>query len=664
MSELTWDQALGALMRAFAINIDESADYKPTDLRRLIRGAGLSVRRVAIIDHILPTAEMQAGCLLELEDDHWLAILGNGAEAVILSADGTAQRIRDATDIHNAVQAWVFYEKTTSLARIAPFLNHHKGKFAEIFICGLIVNLFALALPLFSSFVYDKILGNGITETLWALVIGLCILASVEFCVRVIRVMVAERFAVSSETDIDHTIFRNLLDAKANALPSIGVLLEKYKQIIGCRDFLSSSYLLSLVDLPFLILFLVIIATVSGPLVFVSIIGGGLMLLSSLLFALPVFGYDYIARRASEKRMGLMTDLLTAREAVIGSHLRDELSHRWRQSSIAATMASSLARYWRNMGMTITGTISYMSYVAVLVGGVYMVEAHTLTSGGLLAASMLTSRTMASFASVTTLIIRYREFRTALHELNQIFPAASVGKTPKKSHGLLKGAVRFDRITCRLREDSSPVLDNISINIAPGEMVGIAGAPGAGKTTLLRLLVGVLQPDEGQVLIDNIPVGKLSPEDISLNIGFKPQEFCLLDGTIEENVCAARPTMTAQERQDVLIASGLARAFHDGLNWSTEIGARGSNLSGGQRQLVSLARAMLNNPPLLILDEPTNGLDAALEAHLAEQLIKRKGRSTILVSTHSRNLLAACDRIIVVGQSRILADGPRDKVLA
>jgi ATP-binding cassette subfamily B protein/ATP-binding cassette subfamily C protein LapB len=249
-----------------------------------------------------------------------------------------------------------------------------------------------------------------------------------------------------------------------------------------------------------------------------------------------------------------------------------------------------------------------------------------------------------------------------LRELNELVPLPA--RSRPRSHGRLHGSVRFDKVTCRLRAGDMPVLDNITLGINPGEIVGIAGAPGAGKTTFLRLLAGVLTPDEGRILLDNIPVEQLSAEDISQNIGFKPQDLCLLEGTVEDNVRAGRPPLSADMRREILVTSGLARAFGEGaLHWETTVGVRGSQLSGGQRQLVSLARAMLARPPLLLLDEPTNGLDAALEIHLAQQLSALRGQSTVLVSSHSRNILAVCDRIIVIGNARILADGPRDRIM-
>jgi ABC-type bacteriocin/lantibiotic exporter with double-glycine peptidase domain len=277
---------------------------------------------------------------------------------------------------------------------------------------------------------------------------------------------------------------------------------------------------------------------------------------------------------------------------------------------------------------------------------------------------LLTSRAMGGFSSIVMLIIRYREFQIALRELNQTIPTTR--QVSHKSRGRLQGAVRVDHVTCRLQQGDGalPVLKDVSLSIAPGEIVGIAGSPGAGKTTLLRLIAGVLQPDEGRILIDNIPLNELSHDDISLNIGLKPQDFCLIDGSIEDNVRAGRTQLSADVRQSILAVSGLSRAFQEnGLNWSTEIGPRGSNISGGQRQLVSLARAMLYQPTILMLDEPTNGLDAQLEGNLVQQIAQMKGRNTVIISTHSRNILSICDRIIVIGQSRILADGPRDKVL-
>jgi ABC-type bacteriocin/lantibiotic exporter with double-glycine peptidase domain len=659
---LEWHHAVRLLLGAVGYQDDVSAAQTPQILAKMLQGRGFVLEESKGIKGTFPAVADMVGGLVGLDNGGWLAFLGQ-EEPVLLAPTGDAVAPAVLTGRQDIVGLWVLSERVINMGSALPFMRRYRSYFLDLFVAAIIVNLFALTLPLFSSFVYDKILGNGIFDTLWALVIGIMIVAGIEFCVRVLRISVAERFAVGSEVEIDHATFQNLLDLPANRMPSLGGLLEKYKQILSFRDFLSSSYLLAAADMPFLLLFLATIAIVSGPLVFIPMICGVLLMVVSLFTTAPVIGYDRQARAASEKRFGLMTDLLSSREAVVGSALRNRLGERWRQASVTSVLAASKGRYWRGMGASLSNSISYLSFVFILAGGVYMVQDHALTSGGLLAASMLSSRTMSVFASFNTLLLRYREFRIALKELNELVPMAA--RKASVSHGKLQGHVRFDKVTCRLRPGDTPVLGNISFNIKAGEIVGIAGAPGAGKTTLLRLLAGVLTPDEGRLLIDNIPIDQLSVDDLSRNIGFKPQDLCLFDGTVEDNVRAGRPALSAEIRRDVLAISGLGRVFDEGaINWSTEVGVRGSQLSGGQRQLVSLARALLASPSVLLLDEPTNGLDAALEVHIAQQLANLRGRATVLVSSHSRNILSICDRIIVVGQSRVMADGPRDQVLA
>jgi len=661
---LDWEQVLGLLRHALHLS-EEIVCPKPGRLGNSLQGSGFYVQRFTPINNLLPAHEDQHACLLEADDGTWLILIGNGSQPLLLNYDGTPVLYEAEDFMPRILRAFIIYQPVAKTSQaMLPLLYRHKGRLFDIFLCGLVINLFAFLLPLFSSFVYDKILGNGATETLWTLAIGLGLVMLLELGIRMIRVRIAEQFAISSEADIDHSTFRNLLHTPANTMPGIGAFLEKYKQVLGYRDFLSSSYLLAMADLPFLLLFLLAIAAVSGPLVLVGLVCGGLMLVVNLLATLPVFDYERQARTSSEKRFGLVTDVLYARDAIVGEALPAALAQQWRKASLAAIQSSSAARYWRGMGASLTNSLSSLSYAAVIVGGVYMVEDRTLTSGGLLAASMLTSRVMANFASVVMLVTRAREFRTAMHELNKILPATSLAKS-QTHYGKLQGSVRLNKITCQLRAQGQPVLNQLNLHVAAGEMVGIAGPPGAGKTTLLRLIAGTLVPQEGQVLLDNIPLPSLSPEDVSLNIGFKPQDPCLLDGTLEDNIRAGRPPLDAAVRTQILQTSGLARNFADGsLNWTTAIGSRGSNLSGGQRQLVALARAMLGNPTLLLLDEPSNGLDAELESNLIRYLLTLKGRHTLLLSTHSRSLLSICDRIIVIGEGRIIADGPRERVLA
>jgi len=292
-----------------------------------------------------------------------------------------------------------------------------------------------------------------------------------------------------------------------------------------------------------------------------------------------------------------------------------------------------------------------------------MVDDHTLTSGGMMAASMLTSRIMASLGSVVLLTTRFREFRRAVRELDALLPEAHAIDTPPRATDP-SGEIQMIGLTWRPRADTRPVLDNIDLKISPGEIIGIAGLPGAGKTTLLRLISGVEQPTEGQVLLDMLPVDHWAPRQLARAIGYKPQESMLFEGSLESNVRAGNDRVTMEQFRFALERAGLRLAIDRGeLTLATEVGPRGSFLSGGQRQMVSLARAILTDPPMLLLDEPSTGFDSQLEVSLGEYIASLAGKRTVLLSSHSRVLLSACTRIIVLRQGKIVADGPREKVL-
>lgn len=665
MSGLTWSQAINALFKSFGLDEAEMPKPKARKINACLQGTGIGVKRMTALKGSLSLSEDVAGALFPANDGQWHPVTISGSEIYLLDEAGRPQRVVHEIDTGRAENfSWIFERKVKQRNNnVFSFLRRLKGPLFEVFVSGFIINLFSLSLPLFSCFVYDKVLGNDIPETLWALAIGLGIIVVIDFSVRLIRTLAAERFALHSEADIDHSVFQSLLSASSKTLPSFGHFLDKYKQILSSRDFLSSSYLLALVDVPFLLLFLVAIAYTAGALVFIPIGFGTLMLITNYITTIPIVDYDKDARASDERRFRYLTDLLMSHEVIAKSHLRHALQRGWRAESGATSYAQSKVRYWRAFGSAIVTSLTFLAYVAVIIGGVYMVDAGTLTSGGLLASCILSSRAMASFASIITLVLRYRDFKTSLKQLDKVLPEAK-DEAAHISRGRFQGELSFNNVSCSLGEKGTPILTSLDLKIKQGEMVGIAGAPGAGKTTFMRLISGNLLPDTGEVLIDNIPLDSLSVDDVANNVGYKPQDLCLIEGTIEDNVRAGRAPFSAVQREYILSASGLKSAFEtSGLNWTTEVGPRGGFLSGGQRQLVAIARAMAGTPSLLLLDEPTNGLDVDLEAHLAHQLAARKDRSITIICTHSRHLLSKCDRIIVLGKTKILADGPREKVL-
>jgi ATP-binding cassette subfamily B protein/ATP-binding cassette subfamily C protein LapB len=659
-SGLVWPQALALALTCLGKDATRLEGTTIQKIEKDLQGQGLSVRKQVVDAPNLPEGDFVAA-LLALPEGRWLPLIPGEGSLRAYVADGQSQTIANC-DGHLGF-AYLLTPHIDPLDQVLPFLRRHKTRLLEIMLAGFLVNFLSLFFPLFGSFVYDKVLGNGLMETLWALAIGLILILILNFALQALRYQLFERFSESSEADIDLALFENVLGGHAARLPSVGLVLDKYKQILGSRDFLASGYLMAALDLPFLLLFLLAIVYVSGPLVFVPLTIGALLLGAHLLMSVPTHDYESQARRAGERRFSLLADVLTAHEAIVGAPLRDDLKRRWRRASVTAGRLSGKARYWHALLNGVSLSFSNLAYVSVLVAGAYMVEERLLTSGGLIAASMLTSRSIGTLTSLVLLFVRYREFRLAMRELDALFPRQeeATALAPRQH---VEGRLQLTGVSCHLRAQGRPTLKNIDLSIHPGEAVALVGRPGAGKTTLLRLMAGVMRPDDGQVMIDHIPVAQLNQMDVGRFIGYKPQEPALFEGSLEDAILGGRQDLGPQELQLALVRSGLEVFLERGeLTLATPIGPRGSFLSGGQRQMVALARALLGAPRLLLLDEPTTGLDGPLERHLADALAPLKGSHTLIISTHSRSLLQLCDRVVVIEQGKIGADGPRDRII-
>lgn len=635
-----------------------------SDLKKILNQKGFFFDKISLISGVFPSqSDIRGGVLLGKNSVPVSFFLKPAIGFISISKDKTDGFKIDQNILSDYSQAWVIRKQDYQIGLgIGSYFSKYKGDLFLIFLCSFLINVFGLLLPLFSSFVYDKIIGNHIHETLWGIVVCVLFVIGIEFSLRLIRIQISERVAVKTESDIDFGFFRRLIGADLNALPSIAEMMEKYKQVVSYRDFMSSSYIPALVDVPFLVLYMVSIYLIGGSLAFVGLIFACLIVFFSAILISPVLQYEEGGKISSQARFSLMNDVMSSREILLGDDVCQYMEDRMRQASVGASSAYSLARFWRGFSSSVSNFLSYFSFILVLSAGVYVVEDFQLTSGGLLAVSMLTSRAMSCVGSVSGLFLKYKEFRIAKKALDNLLP--QVQENLSAELGELSGHIRMDNIVYKPEGAQHPVFNGVNLEFNAGEIIGIAGVPGAGKTTLLRMISGSISPDKGMILIDGVPIKNLSGRDISHSFGVKPQELCLMEGSLEENVFLGRKPLDKDQRAALLNISGLGFAFSEsGLHWHTKISSRGTNLSGGQRQLVSLARAFAYDPTILLLDEPTNGLDANLEAHIAKSIISRKGRATVFVSTHSHHILSVCDRIVVVGKGAILANGPRERIL-
>ncbi len=544
-------------------------------------------------------------------------------------------------------------------------LRAYWGRYVEIGISSLIVNLFMLATPVFSMLVFDKVIGNSITQTLWALAIGMLLFSLLDFILRAIRAYYVEQIAIRSDIALDEMLVGRLMLGDIGKVPPVGAALAAYRELTGARDFLSAQTLMVLADLPFTVVFLIMLMIVGGPIVLSPLLVGAAVVIVQGLLAMPAKDYQKISRHAEASKLGQLTELLSTAEVFASSKLGTAFRLRWKGLSEQQCVSQGKSRFWNSMGSAVTMSSSTITYVSTMVIGVYMIESQRMTVGALVAASMLSSRALANISQAVALIAKFQHLRQANESLNKLInlhaetQAREIPATPVDGRIFVRG------LQHRFRQEGLPALENASFGVEPGERIGIVGRPGSGKSTLVRALAGVIHPSAGDVLVDGIPVNRYLPEERSDWLVYKPQEPQLFAGTLEDNVRAGNRNASAEAVMQALAGAGLREAIRTGeLSLSHDIAPYGSNLSGGQRQAIAIARALLSTARIVVLDEPTSGFDIPTEQAVAQYLHTWSQGRTLILATHSPLLLnLLCDRLIVVNGGKIVADGPRQNIL-
>lgn len=540
-------------------------------------------------------------------------------------------------------------------------LRAYGKRMVEIVVAGLLINLFALLMPLYSRLMYDKVIGNHIPDTLWALTLGMLLFVGVEFALRVIRAFYVEQLAGKFDIDFDRAVVQKI-GASRVAWP-VGTVLAKYRDFAGTRDLLSSSYMLVIIDFPFLALYLLALGLIGGHIVWVVLVGGALLVGVQLLCKVPTLDYSRMAMESGAAKTDKLAGLVYGIETLKTSALRRRVIALFEQDAGQAGVTQAKSRFWASVGYTVSSSGYTLITIGTLVVGVYLVEANALTVGALIASSMLAGRASSMLSSVALILGRFDAFRQARKAFEDLFvdnPADAEKIEVERNR--IDGQIQVSNLSFSIRPGEPAMLKQLSFAIRPGEKVGIVGRSGSGKSTLMRCLSGVHAGDAGQVLYDGISIAAY-PEDVRMrNIAYKSQEPFLFDGTLASNIfpddaidTSAYNAALSVSCLDDLIAAGQLRM-------DQPVRAPG-DLSGGQRQMVALARAVATLPSVLLLDEPTTGIDQVGEARIVERLVAFATGRTLVVATHSPVLLRQMDRIIVISDGRIVADGPREKIL-
>lgn len=544
-------------------------------------------------------------------------------------------------------------------------MRAYGGRFVEIVVAGVLINVFGLFMPLYSRLVYDKVIGNHITETLWALTLGMALFIVLELVLRIIRMYYIEQLAGRFDIEFDNRSVRRLLESKVTA--PVGVVLAKYRDLSSARDLLSSNYMLMLIDLPFLAMYVVAVGLLGGHLVWVILVGGGMLVAAQLLCKIPATDYSNAAMTSGIGKIDKLASLVFGMETLKTSPLQDRLVKAFLSDAADNAVSQAKSRFWMNAGYALS-TVGYtLISVGTLVIGVYLVEDNALTVGALIATSLLISRATSMLSSVTMVLGRMEMFKRARAAFEEMFddtgPEQVIADVLRQD---MRGLIQVVNLTLHLDKNEKPALDNVSLAIQPGEKVGIVGRSGSGKTTLMRALAGLHKIDagKGQVLIDGVAVAAYAAPVRMRCIGYKPQEPFLFDGSLAANIFVG-DRIDSNEYEAALAVSGVDDLIARGeLRLDQMLKAPG-NLSGGQRQMVALARAVAGMPTVMLLDEPTTGIDLSTETRIIEKLMAYSvsAQRTLVVATHSTALLRRMDRIIVLNDGKIVADGPSATIL-
>ena len=546
-------------------------------------------------------------------------------------------------------------------------LQHAWPLYSEVLLASLLINIFALITPLFAMNIYDRVVPNQAYETLWVLAIGVLIVATFDFVMKGLRGYFLDIAGKQVDTVLSATLFEKVLGLKTAARPqSVGGLANTLHEFDMFRDFITSATITTLIDLPFVLLFLVIVLWLGGWLILVPLLAIPAIIGTSLMLQRPLESTIRQSLRLGTQKQAMLIETLTGIESIKAIGAEGPMQRKWENIIGESGRLSIRAKLISSAVANLTALIQQYAYVLTIIAGVYLIFDHSLTVGGLIACSLLTSRILAPFAQIAGLITRYFQTLQALRGVDNIMQLP-VERPPGKSfinRPEIRGDIEFRGISFAYPGNDVPALNNISFSIAAGERVGIIGRIGSGKTTIEKLLLGLYEPDEGSIWIDGVDMQQIDPADLRRNVGYVAQDVVLFHGSLKDNIVFGAPYVDDQAMLRAAEIAGVSEfANRHPKGFDLPIGERGEGVSGGQRQSIAIARALLLDPPILMMDEPSNALDNRSEESFKTKLSEHLQDRTLVLVTHRASLLTLVQRLIVMDNGRIIADGPKDQVL-
>jgi ATP-binding cassette subfamily C protein LapB len=541
--------------------------------------------------------------------------------------------------------------------------NRNRWVFRWALLGTLVLNIISALVPFYAMAVYDRVIPNNATASLWVLTIAVVALTGFELAMRLLRGELVETASRRMDVALSSSIFAQCLRLRAASRPaSGGTLANTVRDFESVREFFASTTLTTLGDLPFLLLFLLVIALVGGWLVLVPLTAIPILLLVAFASRAALARHVAASMQESGQRTAHLFETMNGLDTIKALGAEAWSRRKWESLTVAIAANSVETREIVSRVNYINTAVLALSGTAVVAVGALLMGERPLTLGQIIAVSMLTGRALAPVSQIAGLIMRWEQTKLSYHALNKIMEAPTDDDAASLQAPPLSGRIEFRDVGFAYPH-SPPLLDKLNLHIRAGERVGVIGKLGSGKSTLLRLLLNQYGPQSGSVLFDDLASTQLEPLSLRRQIGYVPQDVTLFHGTLRENIELGRSGPDDAKLLDAIRLACLDDIITQLPNGvATEVGERGERLSGGQRQAVAMARALLVKPPILLLDEPSSMFDPATEQRLIARL-RTLQDTTIVLVTHRMAMLALVDRLIVFDRGRIVADGPRDEVL-
>ncbi len=614
-------------------------------------------------------------CILENLDRH------NNRAKVIFPEVGEGEEWLDLDRLTEEYIGYAFllkreFQKDSTVRKKTDHANGHwfwgtlaksKDIFASVILSSVLINLFIIATPLFTMNVYDKVVPNDAIATLWVLAIGILVVYVFDTILRFVRNYLLEIAGKKSDIIMSSIMFTQTLNLKMDQWPkSIGSFASQLREFESIRNFFTASTMVTLVDLPFAIVFLLVIFYVGGSMVMVPLLTISIILIYSAILIKPLKNSVEATYEATANKNSHLIETLHSIKTIKTLGVSNYAQWIWEESSSTIAHNSMRARMLSSSITVITNLLVQLNTVGLIVFGIYRISELELSLGGLIACVMLSSRTVSPMGQIASLITSFEQTRTAFNSLDELMqkeverPAnVTFVRRPK-----FNGSISFKGVSFSYPEAVKPSLSDINFHIKSGEHVGIIGKIGSGKTSLIKLILGLYAVNEGSILIDDIDINQIDPADLRHNIGYLSQDVELIRGSIRDNLAYK----DLQVNDELLLQAAAVSGVDMFVNkmpqgFDTEVGEQGAFLSGGQRQSIALGRSILLNEPVLILDEPTNSFDNTTESVVKKRLYDYTRDKTLILVTHKALMLDLVERIIVVDDGKIVMDGPKQEIL-